>query len=137
VFDYTWIFGTLTNYLLLPEPLSSDPHAAIHQVYGALAAGRSYFVNRLDGDCPELRFHAARRGAQWTIGDCASLHHGPLTFLADVGCDAQVQLIRNGRIDARGIRALRQTVAQPGVYRLEGYWKGRPWLYTNPIVVTT
>ena len=136
VFGYEWIFGTLTNYLLLPGPLADDPRAATHQVYAALAAGHSYFVNRLDGDCPELRFHAARRGERWTIGDCPSLRDGPLTFDADVGLAAEVQLIRDGRIAVRGLRALRQTVAEPGVYRLEAYRSGRPWLYTNPIYVT-
>jgi hypothetical protein len=135
VFGYTWIFGTLTNYLLLSEPLSLDPHIATHQVYGALAEGRLYFLNRLDGDCPELVFHARRRGEQWAIGDCPSLRDGPLTFCADVGLDAEVHLIRDGRIAVKGIGALRQTIAQPGVYRLEAYRKGQPWLYTNPIYV--
>jgi len=64
VFSYTWIFGTLTNYLLLREPLACDSRVATHQVYGALAEGRLYFVNRLDGLCPELVFHAERHGQQ-------------------------------------------------------------------------
>jgi len=135
VFGYEWIFGTLTNYLLLSDLLSTDARAATHQVYGALAAGRSYFVNRLDGDCPELLFQAERRAQCWSIGDCPSLRDGPLTFAADVGCDAELHLIRDGRIAVRGLRALRQTIAEPGVYRLEAYRKGRPWLYTNPIYV--
>jgi hypothetical protein len=136
VFSYQWIFGTLTNYLLLREPLASDPHRATHQVYGALAEGRLYFVNRLDGACPELIFHAERHGQQWTSGDCVSLRDGPVTFAGDVGCDAEVHLIHNGRIAVKGLRALRQTVAQPGIYRLEGYRKGRTWLYANPVYVT-
>src|SRR4029078_4889721 len=92
VFSYRWIFDTLTNYLLLDEPLASDAQTAIRQVYGALAEGRSYFVNRLDGDCPSLVFHAARGGEEWTLGECPSLRGGPLTFAADVGRDAEVQL---------------------------------------------
>jgi hypothetical protein len=143
VFGYEWTFSTLTNYLLLPEPLASDPHAAVHQVYGALAAGSSYFVNRLDGDCPALVFHAARGPSissgdtdrQWPIGESPSLHDGPLTLVADVALDAEVQLICDGRVLVRGLRALRQTITRPGVYRLEAYRKGRPWLYTNPIYV--
>jgi hypothetical protein len=136
VFSYTWIFGTLTNYLLLREPLDSDPRVATHQVYGALAEGRLYFVNRLDGDCPALVFHAARRGERWICGDCVSLRDGPLTFAADVGCAAELHLIHDGRIAVKGLRALRQTIARPGIYRLEAYRRGRPWLYTNPIYVT-
>jgi hypothetical protein len=58
-----------------------------------------------------------------------------LIFSADVGRDAELHLIRDGRIAVRGLRALRQTVAEPGVYRLEAYRKARPWLYSNPIYV--
>lgn len=136
IFAYPWIFGTLTNYLLLDDPPSDDIQTAAGQVYGALRDGRCYFLNRLEGDCPALTFHAQRGGDQWAMGAQVSLEGGPLTIVADTGLDADVRLIHNGRVAARGLRALRQTVAQPGVYRLEAYAKGRPWLYANPIYIT-
>ncbi|MDW8234693.1 MAG: phosphotransferase, partial [Roseiflexaceae bacterium] len=104
---------------MLPDRLPTNAAAAISALLNALAAGRSYFVNRLDGDCPTLTFHAARGTARWHPGDTADLRDGPLTFVADVGCDAQVHLIHNGRILARGARLLRHSVMLPGVYRLE------------------
>jgi len=136
VFPYKWIFGTLTNYLLLREPLAADAHTAIHQVYGALTEGRSYFINRLDGDCPELVFRAVRGNQQWVSGECPDIRDGPLTLMADVKYNAELHLICDGRVLAKGLRALRHTITRPGVYRLEGYWKSRPWLYTNPIYVS-
>ncbi|HEU4322400.1 MAG TPA: CehA/McbA family metallohydrolase [Roseiflexaceae bacterium] len=135
IFPYPWMFRTLTNYLLLDEPLSADVPTAMKQVYDALKGGRSYFVNRMEGDCPVLTFHAARGDERWEIGAEVSLADGPLTIVADAGLDADLRLIYNGRMVARGLRELRQTVALPGVYRLEGYRKGRPWLYANPIYV--
>ena len=136
VFAYEWMFRTLTNYVLLDAPISTDANTAMHQIYGALAQGRSYFINRLDGDCPTLTFHVARGAERWSIGASPSLSSGPLTLVADTHIDAEVRVIRNGRIAMKGLRALRQTITQPGVYRLEGYRKGRPWLYTNPIYIT-
>ena len=136
VFSYRWIFDTLTNYLLLREPLASDAQTAIRQVYGALAEGRSYFLNRLDGDCPSLVFHTTHGDARGEVGACQSLGEvGPLTLVADAGRGAELRLICDGRVLIKGRRPLRQTIARPGVYRLEGYRKGRPWLYTNPIYV--
>ena len=135
VFPYQWIFGTLTNYLLLPEPLAVDPKTAIDQVYTALSSGQSYFVNRLDGECAALVFHAVRGETGWQIGASPSLRDGPLTLVADTGITAEVQVIRNGRVYVKGLKAIRHTITQPGVYRLEAYRKGRPWLYTNPIYV--
>lgn len=135
VFDYEWMFRTLTNYVLLDEPLSQDGDAATHQIYGALAQGRSYFVNRLDGDCPLLAFYAVRGDERWDSGTSPSLRDSLLTLVADTHADAELRLIHNGRVAVKGLRALRQTITEPGVYRLECYRKGRPWLYTNPIYV--
>ena len=135
VLPYEWIFGTLTNYLLLDAPLSNDAVTAKHQVYAALTAGRLYFVNRLDGECPVTPFFAERNGERAEIGATVALAGQPITFHADAGCDADVQLIHNGRIVIRGLQALRHTVSKPGVYRLEGYRRGRAWLYTNPLFV--
>ncbi|MEI7645617.1 MAG: CehA/McbA family metallohydrolase [Chloroflexales bacterium] len=135
VFSYRWIFGTLTNYLRLGVPLSHDAATATRQVYAALADGRSYLVNRLDGDAPAIVF-AARRGAErYDIGATASLAGGPLRIDADVGADAYIRLIANGDVITSGVRRIRQSVAEAGVYRLEGYWGGKTWLITNPIYV--
>ncbi|MFP4437570.1 MAG: CehA/McbA family metallohydrolase [Chloroflexaceae bacterium] len=135
VFPYRWMFGTLTNYLLLNEPLSSDAYWATHQVFGALIEGRSYFVNRLDGTVPAVPFAAIRGTECWQMGDTPSLAGGALTFVADLGGNALLRLIRNGEVVTSACRALRQSIDLPGVYRLEGYRGGRPWLYTNPIYV--
>ncbi len=136
VLPYDWIFKTLTNYVLLAEQLSPDPDTAIHQIYGALAQGHSYMVNRLDGDGDDLLFQAARGTELWGIGATVSLNDGPVTFTADAGVDSELHLIWNGRVLAKGLRALRHSVTSPGVYRLEAYRKGRPWLYTNPLYLS-
>jgi hypothetical protein len=135
VFPYQWMFRTLTNYLLLDEPLSADAQAATHQVYAALTAGRLYFVNRLDGDCPELVYDAERGHERVTAGGEIALASGPLTFTADTGVSAELQLIHDGQVCVRGLRRLRHSVAEPGVYRVEAHRRGRPWLYANPIIV--
>src|SRR6266508_4049590 len=116
IFSYRWTFGTLTNYLLMPEPLAAEASVAIGQVYAALAEGRSYFLNRRDGACPKLTFHAQRGEEQFPIGASPSL------------CD--------GRLVARSSRAFRHEVREPGVYRLEGHRKRRQWLFSNPIYVS-
>lgn len=135
IFSYRWTFGSLTNYLLLPEPLSADAPTAIRQVYGALGEGRSYFLDRHVGGCPALRFDMTQGGRRWEIGACPRLSDGPLALAADAGRAADLRLVHNGRVAAEGARSLRYDVARPGVYRLEAYRGRRPWLFTNPIYV--
>ncbi len=136
IFPYEWMFRTVTNYLLLEQPLDADAATATRQVYAALGAGRLYFVNRLDGECADLVCCATRRAERFQPGDAASLAGGPLMFEADTGCDSEVQLIHNGQVLARGIRRLRHTVSQPGAYRIEAHRHGRPWLYANHVRVS-
>jgi len=135
IFSYKWTFGTLTNYLLLDTPLAADAATAIRQVYAALGDGRSYFVNRYDGECPSLTFHTERNGERCTIGSSPRLRDGPLALVADAGRAADLRLVHNGRMAATARRSLRYDVREPGVYRLEGRRNGRAWLFTNPIYI--
>jgi hypothetical protein len=135
VFPYQWCFETLTNYLWLGQPLSSDAPQATQQIYQALAAGQGYFLNRLDGHCTDLPFSATRATEQFLPGMSPNLSAGPLTLHASVAIDAELQIIQNGRVLIRGLRQLHTTIDTPGIYRLEGYRRGRPWLYSNPIYV--
>jgi hypothetical protein len=135
VFPYRWMFGTLTNYLLLDRPLHEDATTATHQIYAALAAGRLYFVNRLEGDAPAITFSAARGEERYGIGDDATIAGGPLLIEADVGRDAFIRLIADGEVLTSAVGRLRQSVDSGAVYRLEGYVGGKPWLFSNPIYV--
>ncbi|PDW04239.1 CehA/McbA family metallohydrolase [Candidatus Viridilinea mediisalina] len=136
IFPYRWLFRTLTNYLLLHEPFSSDATTATAQVYAALGQGRSYFINRLEASAPPLLF-SATRGSEWYgMGDSATLGPGPLTISADVGQRADVRLIANGKAIATARRQLHLRITTPAVYRLEAYLGARAWLFSNPIYVT-
>lgn len=136
LFPYQWMFGSLTNYLLLEEPLSPNEEKATQQIYTALREGRSYFVNRLDGTAPDLPLVAQRGDEVWHIGDTISLKDGPLTLRMDAGSDTEVRLVHNGELLLATIHELDKLIDQPGVYRMEGHRNGRPWLYTNPIYIT-
>ncbi|NJN19275.1 MAG: CehA/McbA family metallohydrolase [Oscillochloris sp.] len=135
IFPYQWMFGTLTNYLRLDQPLHEDAQQATDQVYAALTGGRSYFVNRLDGDAPTIIFNACRGDEHYSIGDTIRLEQRPLLIEADVGADAYIRLIADGEVLTSAVRRLRQTIDRTGVYRLEAYWGGKAWLFANPIYV--
>lgn len=136
VFPYQWMFGTLTNYLWLPERLPGNFAAALRMVYGALAQGRSYMVNRMEGDCPNVEFRAFRGAEHWYAGDIASLQAGPITIKVDLGVNALVRLIHNGQVMQETQRQLLVTVNTSGVYRIESYKSKLPWMMSNPLYIT-
>lgn len=136
VFPYVEMFGTVTNYLILNEPLpQDDSRAACALVHRALRTGRSYIVNRMYGTQPAIPLLAPQNYNEWTIGDSPILAAGPLAMVADVGGAADLRLLCNGEIVAQGNGSLERAVDRPGAYRLEAYREGLPWLYTNPIYV--
>jgi hypothetical protein len=134
-FPYVWMFGTLTNYLLLDEPLADDSQQATRQLLGALAQGRSYFCNRVDGSPPDLPFSAQQGDTLWLPGDSPALADGTLTLHAVADADTETRLIHNGQVIASAAGSLQQQAEQPGVYRVEGQRHGHKWLYTNPLFV--
>ncbi len=70
---------------------SGRRRAARHhtKVYAALAAGRSYFLNRLDGDCSQLLFHLPSVWASAGQAAAPAWAIGPLTLAAGVGRSAR------------------------------------------------
>ncbi|MFM2032797.1 MAG: hypothetical protein RLZZ297_1562 [Chloroflexota bacterium] len=136
VFSYEWSFKTLVNYLWLPEKLPGNVNNALRMVYGALAQGRSYMVNRMDGALPAFEFIAFRGAERWYAGDIATLRDGPITIKADLGADAAIRLIHNGQVIATGKKSLLATVNGSGVYRIEAAKYATPWLLSNPIYIT-
>lgn len=133
VFPYQWTFGTLTNYLLLDAPLAAEARTAIDQVYGALAAGRSYFVNPRARRClPAAEFSGtARRRAppdrrqpapgRWRAGARGRCRYpgrsaADLRWAADRAQQPRVSLrrARAGRLSARGLsQGPRLAVCEP------------------------
>lgn len=136
VFSYRWSFQTLTNYLLLHEPLDHNADRARQQVLAALQAGQLFFANRLEGEAASLIFGIRRGKQQWTIGDTLNVQSGACKLFVDVGRNYEVRLIHNGLTRSRGKRALCECLEKPGVYRIEAYHpSGRPWLFTNPFYI--
>lgn len=136
ILPYEWMFGTLTNYLLLDAPLSADKDETCQQIYAALREGRTYFVNRLDGSAPAMPLCAWRGDAVWYPGATIGLEGEPLEFVIDAGPEAEARLVYNGEPHTTTMSAGEVEVTAPGFYRLEARRNNRPWLYTNPIYVT-
>lgn len=121
IFPYYSSFKTLTNYLYLDEELSADFEQAKSQVLGALKAGNNIIVNRVLNrkDDSKLRFYI--EGRELYI-------HLPQK--------ADIKVYRNGNLmlDWYG-NYLEDDELKPGKYRFEAYYKGRPWIFSNPIAV--
>lgn len=137
-FPYFWLFGTLTNYVLLAAPLATDAATARTQLYAALQQGNSYFVNRLYGDLPSTPLVAVQQDQIAHLGATLHLSNGAIRLQSQMPAatsDAHLRLIGNGAVLHEASGGMEYALDAPGVYRLEASRSGQPWLYTNPIYV--
>lgn len=135
VYPYERLFNTLTDYIVLDEPLSEDFDTATQQVLDAIRNGRVLMANRTWGDAAGMSFVARPSdGPMLTVGDAAPLNnHTVIDFLAPK--PAHITLYRNGTsvASANGVRAFTFDAREPGHYRVEARRWGQLWLMTNHI----
>lgn len=133
------LFGFLSYERLLPRlcthlwtrPLSGEPRVDSALVLEALRAGRGFLA--LDSLARSNGFLLQAGGA--LPGEAVRLSEG-LTMALESPVGATWQLVREGRVVALAEgRTARFEASGPGVYRVEGYLGGRPWLFTNHVRV--
>ena len=130
VFPYEQLFLTIRTHILT-SPFSFNLAEDRRLIYSALRQGHSYISYDYLAPADGFRFQTEDA----IMGDEVELSPH-LTLTASSPQTAHLKLILNGRTvkEAEGT-SLQLTVRAPGVYRLEAYLKGRPWVFTNPIYV--
>ncbi len=141
IFSYHFIFSTINTYLLLEEELAEDFQMAKIQILSAIKDGSCYISFDSLAKGSGFNFCAASGQQRYLMGSALTYTPG-LTLEARVPEKrAHFRLIRNGRVIYTGSGSgLRFPVEQPGVYRLEVFYKTllgrpRPWIYSNPIFI--
>ena len=128
---YDTFFKLIRNHLLIPAGEVTES-----AVYEALEKGRLFVAHDILADARGFQF-VAMQGDQLrgTMGD--QIHWEPgLKLHAILPAEAQMTLFMDGRAadEATG-RDIWFDVSGKGIYRLEVSYKGRPWIYTNPVYV--
>jgi len=135
VFPYEQVFRTLTNYLVLEEPLAEDFELARSQIYQALRDGRVIIANRFYGEVDGVSFTVESGGTRVTVGEELRLAgRAQVTFRAPKS--GRIRLVRDGQTvcTQKGSELLLST-HRPGSYRIEMRRWGQPWIFTNHIRV--
>ncbi len=152
---YEPFFRSVVNHLMLEGPLADDPIVARRQVAAALREGRLFVTL---GNAPEAEgFRSWVEHDDGTVvrsGEQAEWRPGNrLMVRIPEGAPGRtlVRVIQNGRatgyFPADPGEGLSITLPQPGIYRVEVHHAGRsvlgrrfnqrPWIFANPIELTT
>jgi hypothetical protein len=136
VFPYAEAFRTVTNHVLLDDPLPKDYDQAKAAVLGALREGRFYMSFDYFDDPAEFQFEASDGEKTVNMGgelipteDCEIFMQIPTEAHTRFLCDGEV-LWEEADVADRLFE-----VEQPGTYRVEVYRNGIIWILSNPIFV--
>jgi len=128
--SYERLFPTLCTHLWTP-PLTGDGREDAATLLDALRIGRGFFALDSLACSRGFVFKAGER----LPGDNALLSKS-LKLALESPVEATWQLVKGGKVV--GLAEGREAafgLSGPGVYRVEGYVRGRPWLFTNHVRV--
>jgi hypothetical protein len=128
---YKRSFEQLHTHVLVDGPPTHDVEADRARVYEALREGRCYIANDQVAEARGFAFHAG----ELPMGGEAGFEPG-MTLHVRLPQAARIRLLREGELVTDVTAAeLDHSIELPGVFRVEAYLRGRPWIVSNPVYI--
>ena len=136
IFPYKILFKSIRTHILLNEELHSDKNydEAKKMIYNSLEKGHCFIANDYRADSKGFRFFAETKSGKYQMGETINFENDiTLKVLLPVK-SAEIRLIYNGKLleKVEGSKA-DFIVNRKGVYRVEVYYLGNAWIYSNHI----
>ena len=134
---YGYAFRTVRTHILTPAPFLYNLKQDRKSLYETLREGHCYFAYDLLCNSTGFIFSAVNGRHKVIMGDEITFApDNDIVLKVSSPAKAKIRLIRNGEL-IRQVESdyLRESIIDAGVYRIEAYYQGKPWVYTNPIYV--
>jgi hypothetical protein len=141
IFPFKRVLRLIRTHILVADPLTGEGQKDIATLLDALKTGRTYVSLDHYRSASGFSFFATDGGRSATMGN---------DFLLDTSADlrvsvphrARLRIVRNGTLVHQAIDTeVSLTIREPGTYRIEAalnvLGRYRPWIFSNPIYVTT
>jgi hypothetical protein len=127
---YEQIFQLYTTHIIATER-QADP------IIDALRHGHAYVAFDFLGYVPNFMFFAQAGDHKVMMGDEVPMTSSPKLKVETPAQADKIVLLDNGSEleSATNASTFEYTPTAPGVYRIEAYRRGHPWIYSNPIYV--
>ncbi len=129
IFSYEKIFRTLRNHLLLRERMKGNVWEDKKNIIRTFRRGNLFFAN--DYISPSDGFFFGGEDESFVMGDTADTD---ARIIVSLPRRCRVRLLVNGKIGWEEETECRSFKAgKPGVYRIEAFLNGKPWIFSNHI----
>ena len=132
---YEYLYCTIRTHVLLNKPLSkSSLHEDKREIYAALKAGNCFIAHDIIADSTGFLFSGNIGGENDLVMGQETTFNQMAKLSVFVPYHAEIRLLRNGQIIQNiDAKKLHISINESGVYRVEVYLEGRPWIFSNPI----
>jgi hypothetical protein len=136
IFPYREMFQSIRNHLILERPFSGNSSEDKALVLQALRKGRCFIALDQPDDSTGFRFRAALGEKNLEMGDSCRIEDQEAEFQGGCPKTACMILMRDGTpcFESEASQWSFKTNL-PGVYRVEVWRRGRPWIFSNPIYI--
>jgi hypothetical protein len=135
ILPYRDLFRTTLTHILAP-PMTGDGEQDERAVMEAVRAGRAYITFEALAPVERFTFVAECGSSRWL--PISRLPAGrTVTLVVEAPDAADIHLMHDSQVHAQvSAKQASWQVSQRGVYRVEVYLHGRPWILSNPICLT-
>lgn len=137
VFPYETAFKTITNHVLLDQPLDKDYKKARKQILKAIAHGSLYLGFDFWDDPTEFVFEIDNGDQTAGMGDEIMVGIDRTELIVMLPQEALVNVFHNGQSihEEAGVDEVLLEITEPGCYRVEAMRNDLTWILSNNIYV--
>ena len=141
VFPYSYHFRSISNHLLLENPMSGEAKKDQKAILATMKIGRLFIANDQVFSSRGFRCWVERNNCRYQMGEKVSFESG-LILRATLPAKADCFILNNGkRIQAfRNVNRINFPIMSEGIYRIECYRRfrirKRGWIFTNPFYLS-
>ena len=134
VFPYETCFSTVTNFVYLKENISKNFEIAKQQIFDAIKFGNNIIINRqISQELPDI--YITNSEGTYFAGENIKLDNECCLHF-EANDMMETCLIYNGKEETKYTsKKFIHPITKNGKYRLEVYYRGKGYLYTNPFNV--
>lgn len=137
VFPYFQLFKTVVTYIQTPDKLPGKNSIAKDMILDKIRTGKCYFAYEQHAKAENFHFWLETTAGILEMGDRESIDSEAVLYL-NLPQRSSFKILKNGKPIFSGIgKSWNMTVSEPGVFRVEAYMNKKPWIYSNPIVITS
>lgn len=138
VFPYKILFKSLRTHIITNEKIDRTTGEALSKVkeiiYRSLGEGKCFISNYYRGDAKGFRFFAQDSSKIYQMGDSVPFSENIRLKVLLPNISGSIRLIHNGSlVDTVDDKDTEFVIKKTGVYRVEIYLDGFPWIYSNHI----